>query len=103
MMYFGANCSRPAGAPPARFRAAGAALLALALVFPANHSGADTPSAPDTDSTDITATVSIPQPGQQDVLPPVNEPFRAGGYLRFSFKCAGISAGSAYLEVPQVS
>jgi len=103
MMYFRANCSRPAGAPPARFRAAWVALLALAVVSPANHSDADTPTDPDPDSTDITATVSIPQPGQQDVLPAVNEPFRAGEYLRFSVKWAGISAGSAYLEVPQAS
>ena len=98
-MLFGPNCSRTAGAPPARFRAAWLALAVLALASPAPRSNAD----PASDSTDITASVSLPPPGQQEVLPAVSEPFRAGESLRFSVIYGGISAGSAYLEVPKVS
>ena len=54
------------------------------------------------DSLEITASVALPEAGQQDVLPAVNEPFQAGERLKFSVQYAGISAGSAYLEVPQV-
>lgn len=98
-MSFGPNCRRAAGAPPARFRAARLALAVLALVAPAQHSNAETPA----DSSDITASVALPPPGQQEVLPAVSEPFRAGESLRFSVQYGGISAGSAYLEVPRVS
>jgi len=98
-MPFGPNCSRTAGAPPARFRAAWLALAVLALASPAPRSNAETSS----DSTDITASVALPPPGQQEVLPAVSEPFRAGESLRFSVQYGGISAGSAYLEVPRIS
>ena len=91
------------GAPPARFRTAWLALAALALVSPAPHSSAAAPPDAGADSTDITASVTLPPPGQQEVLPAVAEPFRAGESLKFSVQYAGISAGSAYLEVPQVT
>jgi len=98
-MPFGPNCSRTAGAPPARFRAVWLALAVLALASPALRSNAETAA----DSSDITASVALPPPGQQEVLPAVSEPFRAGESLRFSVQYGGISAGSAYLEVPKVS
>jgi hypothetical protein len=98
-MPFGPNCSRTAGAPPARFRAAWLALAVLALASPGPRSSAQTAA----DSSDITASVALPPPGQQEVLPAVNEPFRAGESLRFSVQYGGISAGSAYLEVPKIS
>jgi hypothetical protein len=97
------DCRRPAGAPPARFLAAVLALALVALSGPAPGSRANESADPDTDGADITASVAVPQPGQQDVLPAVSEPFHAGEYLRFSVKWAGISAGSAYLEVPQMT
>jgi uncharacterized protein DUF3108 len=101
-MSCSSNCSRTAGAPPARRVAAWVALLALALAWPAQYSAAETSGA-DADSSDITASVSLPQPGQHDVLPAVMEPFKAGESLRFSVKYGGVSAGSAYLEVPELT
>ena len=102
-MCSGPNCRRPAGAPPARFRAAWLALAAAALVVPAAGSGQDAPADAAADSSDITASVVLPPPGEQEVLPAVSEPFRAGESLRFSVQYGGISAGSAYLEVPQIT
>src|SRR5262249_12493448 len=102
-MRFGPNCKRPASAPPARFRAARLALAALVLVVPATGSGQDALPGGAADSSDITGSVALPLPGQQEVLPAVSEPFKAGESLRFSVQYGGISAGSAYLEVPQLA
>src|SRR5262245_60867653 len=101
-MSCGSDCSRTAGAPPARRAAGWLALCALALAWPARHSAADTPASA-ADSSDIAASVSLPQPGQHDVLPAVSEPFKAGESLRFSVQWGAISGGSAYLEVQQLS
>ena len=100
-MSIGPKCSRTAGAPPARFWAACFALAALALASPAPCKDSAVATGPD--SADITSSVSLPTSGQQEVLPAVSEPFRAGESLRFSVQYGGISAGSAYLEVPQVT
>jgi len=102
-MSCGLNCSRPAGVPPVRRRAAWLALAALALLTPAPRLAADTSGSANADSSDITASVAVPQPGQHDVLPAVNEPFKPGESLRFSVQYGGISAGAAYLEVQQLS
>ena len=102
-MSFGPNCRRPASAPPARFRAARLALAALVLIVPAARSGQGAAADAAADSSDLTASVALPTPGQQEVLPAVSEPFRAGESLRFSVQYGGISAGSAYLEVPQLT
>jgi uncharacterized protein DUF3108 len=77
-------------------------LAALALAAPAPIAAADMPAA-GADSSDLTASVSLPKPGQQDVLPAVSEPFKSGESLRFSVQYGGISAGSAYLEVQQIT
>lgn len=102
-MSFGANCRRTAGAPPARFRAAWLALIVLALGLPAAGSGQNVPVDAGADSSDIAASVTLPASGQQEVLPAVSEPFRAGESLRFSVQYGGIRAGAAYLEVPQLT
>ena len=102
-MSFGGNCRRTAGAPPARFRAAWLALIVLALGLPAAGSGQNVPLDAGADSSDIAASVTLPASGQQEVLPAVSEPFRAGESLRFSVQYGGIRAGAAYLEVPQLT
>jgi hypothetical protein len=58
-------------------------------------------SADDPDSSDISATITPPAPGQREVLPAVAQPFRPGEYLKFSVQYGFIHAGSAYLEVPE--
>lgn len=102
-MSFRLNCRRTAGAPPARFWAPWIALAALALVPPAPRSEGKTLPVTGADSIEITASVALPLPGQQETLPAVAEPFRPGESLRFTVQYAGISAGSAYLEVPQIT
>ncbi len=74
----------------------GAALLA------APAPAADSTLTPPVDSVDITASVVLPGPGQQETLPAVSQPFRAGESLRFSVQYGFIHAGSAWLEVPEV-
>jgi uncharacterized protein DUF3108 len=108
-MYFGLNCSRTAGAPPARSRAAwlAPALIAVALgglAIGVRDTRSDDDALPGQvpDTSEITASITPPQPGQREVLPAVEEPFREGEFLKFAVKYGGISAGSAYLEVPQV-
>jgi hypothetical protein len=56
----------------------------------------------DPDTTDITATVDKPAPGESEVLPAVAQPFKPGEYLKFSVQYGFVKAGSAYLEVPGV-
>jgi hypothetical protein len=108
-MNFGLNCRRTAGAPPARSRVAwllpallAVALGALAISAPDTRSDDDALPGQFPDTSEITASVALPLPGQQEVLPAVDEPFREGEFLKFAVKYGGISAGSAYLEVPQV-
>ena len=54
------------------------------------------------DTSDIASTITLPAPGEREVLPPVRNPFRPGETLKFSVQSGFISAGTAYLEVPEV-
>jgi hypothetical protein len=74
----------------------------MLTLAPPDRSGGDPLPVAGTDTSEITGSVVLPQPGEQQVLPAVSEPFRPGESLRFSVTYAGISAGSAYLEVPQI-
>ena len=55
-----------------------------------------------TDSSDIAATITLPGPGDRQVLPAVQHPFSAGEQLKFSVSYGPIGAGTAWLEVPEV-
>jgi hypothetical protein len=57
---------------------------------------------PEPDTSELGARVTLPPPGQRDVLPAVIQPFRPGESLKFSVQYGFIKAGSAYLEVPDV-
>ena len=72
------------------------ALVAVGLV-PADTAGSLASAA---DSADITSSIVVPSPGQTDVLPAVNRPFRPGESLKFSVQWGPIHAGTAYLQVP---
>lgn len=69
-------------------------LLATVLVVPATPLHADETDLPDTTDLEI---------NHHEVLPAVAEPFRAGESLRFSVQYGFIKAGSAWLEVPEVT
>jgi hypothetical protein len=79
------------------FRVASLAGVATVLL-----SASPPPEGGEADTSDISATVTPPQPGRGEVLPAVAEPFRPGEYLKFSVQYGFIHAGSAYLEVPGV-
>jgi hypothetical protein len=68
----------------------------LALVAPAHTTVTDVPDE------EITSSVLLPAPGQQEVLPALEAPVRPGEYLKFNVSWGIISGGSAYLEVPEV-
>lgn len=53
------------------------------------------------DSTDIIGSVSLPS-GSGEILPAPVRPIRAGEFLKFSVRYGIISAGDAYLEIPEV-
>jgi uncharacterized protein DUF3108 len=53
------------------------------------------------DSTDIVGSVSLPN-GSGEILPAPARPIRAGEFLKFSVRYGIISAGDAYLEIPEV-
>lgn len=94
---------RPRAAPRRARRPRSLALvLAAVLGLAASAPGADPASETRPDSADITASVTLPGPGQQEVLPAVKEPFRAGESLRFNVRYGIIHAGDAWLEVPRV-
>jgi hypothetical protein len=76
--------------------AAAFALLPGALI-------ADSIDTADPDTSNITGSVTLPSAGQREVLPAVNQPFKTGERLRFSVQYGPIKAGSAYLEVPEVT
>jgi hypothetical protein len=89
---------------PARPRPAGSAVLplvvlTLGLAYPA--SGQRTPDSlpapPDT--ADIVGSVAL---GSGEVLPAPHRPIRAGESFRFNVRYGMISAGDAWLEVPEV-
>ena len=73
------------------------ALVLWAAALPADDFQPDEP-----DTTDITATVSLPAPGSEEVIPASPTPFKRGEKLRFSVQYGFIKAGSAWLEVPEV-
>ena len=52
------------------------------------------------DSTEATASIILPAPGEQEVLPAVSTPFRPGESLKFSVQWGPVHAGTATLEVP---
>jgi hypothetical protein len=72
-----------------------AVLLLLLIAWPSL--GQDTLPEPDTSG--ITRSVTLPAPGQDEVLPAPAHPFRGGESLRFSVQYGFINAGSAWLEV----
>jgi len=57
----------------------------------------------DADTSDLTSTISLPGPGEREVLPAVAHPFHPGEKLKFSVKYGFLSAGTAYLEVPELT
>lgn len=57
----------------------------------------------DADTTDLTSTITLPGPGEREVLPAVAHPFGPGEKLKFSVKYGFISAGTAWLEVPEMT
>jgi hypothetical protein len=95
--------SSPAGSRsrPAR-PIAWAALVLVCSSIPTGLS-ADSTQVAVRDSSDISGTITPPPPGQIEVLPALEEPFRPGESLKFSVQYGPIHAGSAYLEVPEVS
>jgi hypothetical protein len=74
----------------------------VALVLWAAAPGADDFQPDEPDTSNITATVTLPAPGSEEVLPPSEQPFRRGEKLRFSVQYGFIKAGTAWLEVPDV-
>jgi hypothetical protein len=72
-------------------------LLLPTWVCPSPTRGAD--GSEQTDSLEITRSVSLPAPGSQEVVPATEHPFRPGESLRFSVQYGFINAGSAWLEV----
>lgn len=86
---------RGAGPVHRQTRRLGFALLLIVLAW-ANPGRGDEPELPDSSS----FTRSNPA---LDTIPAVAEPFKAGESLRFSVQYGFIHAGSAWLEVPEVS
>jgi hypothetical protein len=63
--------------------------------------GAPPDQLPPPDTTDILSAVTLAS-GSSEVLPAPARPIRKGEYLKFSVRYGFISAGDAYLEVPEV-
>jgi hypothetical protein len=79
-----------------------AALIAvLALLDAPRAPGAQTGELEAPDTTDIVGSVILPN-GSNEVLPAPARPIRVGEYLKFSVRYGFISAGDAYLEIPEV-
>jgi len=55
------------------------------------------------DTSEADSLIPTPRPESHEVLPAVTEPFRPGESLKFSVQWGIIKAGTAYLEVPQLS
>lgn len=84
---------------PATAAAALAALLALlAVAATAGDESDSLETEPDT--TDIAASITLPPPGEHEVLPAPERPVRPGEKLRFSVQWKFMHAGKAWLEVP---
>lgn len=92
---------------PARPRRPGSVALLVALIglcFAFRASGDRAPDAvptPPPDSADIVGAVSLPS-GTGEVLPAPRRPIRAGESLKFAVRYGIVTAGDAYLEVPEV-
>lgn len=84
----------------ARPRRLFALILAVGLLCALQAPGAPPEGLPQPDTTLIAGAVSLPNGGE--VLPAPPRPIRAGEYLKFSVRYGFISAGDAYLEIPEV-
>jgi len=83
----------------------GSRVLALVLVFTLAPGSliADSVDTADPDTSNLTGSITLPSPGAREVLPAVEQPFKTGERLRFSVQYGPIKAGSAYLEVPEMT
>ena len=96
----GAARIRPIGRR-ARPRPVFAVILLAGLLCALQAPGAPPEVLPPPDSTDIAGVVTLPSVSGE-VLPAPARPIRAGEYLKFSVRYGIISAGDAYLEIPEV-
>jgi hypothetical protein len=78
-----------------------ALIVLIGLLAALRAPGAPPEGLPPPDTTDILSAVTLAN-GSNEVLPAPARPIRAGEYLRFSVRYGFISAGDAYLEVPEV-
>ncbi len=84
-----------------RPRPLAALIIILGLLSAPRVPGAPQGEAEAPDTTDIVGSVTLPN-GSGEVLPAPARPIRAGEYLKFSVRYGFISAGDAYLEIPEV-
>ena len=98
---------RPTGRSPRRATRARARLglaataLAHALAVPALAGDPADSAGAGRDSSDIAASIQVPPPGEHEVLPAPEHPFRVGESLRFSVQWKFAHAGTAWLQVPE--
>lgn len=99
------DSSSGAGIRPIGRRARPRSVFALVLVVGSlvalRAPGAPPEELPSPDTTDIAASISLTT-GSGEVLPAPARPIRAGEYLKFAVRYGFISAGDAYLEIPEV-
>ena len=99
------DSSRNARALPTGRRAhprrAFALMVAAGLLGAIRAPGAPPEGLPAPDTSDIIGAVSLPST-TGEVIPAPARPIRAGEYLKFSVRYGIISAGDAYLEIPEV-
>jgi hypothetical protein len=78
-------------------------MLVLALAaFTMGATDPDLPPGATGADEDITSSVILPAPGQQDVIPAARNPVQPGEYLKFAVNWGIINGGNAYLEVPEL-
>ncbi len=80
----------------------GLPLVVLLAIFATGASIPPPPPGADVADEDITSSVMLPAPGQQDVIPAPKNPVQPGEYLKFAVNWGIINGGNAYLEVPEV-
>ena len=105
------HCSGGTAIRPVRGRRrAPIALIAPILVLlallqapraPGAPAGTFPPDSTAPDTADLVGAVSLPN-GTGEILPAPARPIRVGEYLKFSVRYGIISAGDAYLEIPEV-
>ena len=88
-------------AGPKRARRLTVLLCVAGLLAAMRAPGAPTDQLPPPDTTDILNAVQLAN-GSGEVLPAPSRPVRTGEYLKFSVRYGFITAGDAYLEVPEV-